>query len=258
MTISQDIDSQDVEMSMVEHLKELRRVIIISLVATFVAAIGCLVFSDPILEILLDPITVTGNQIVYISVTEALMTKIQIAFFLGFLVALPVVLWQFWGFIIPALRKMERVYFTLFITLSYILFIVGILFGFFGVYYFGIKFLLQFGGSELLPMISIGRYISFTIVFLLPFGLVFELPLAAFFLAKLGLISYKFAISKRKYALLISVVISAAIVPTPDLLTPLMMATPMYLLYELSAQIIRFVEWRARKKKEKEEAEETA
>ncbi len=243
-------------MSMLEHLEELRKVLIISLVATLIAAVACMVFADHILKILLEPITSTGNEIVYIGVTEALMTKITLSFFLGFLTALPVTLWQFWGFIIPALRKMERIYFTFFIFLSYTLFIAGILFGFFAVYHLGIKFLLQFGGPELLPMISIGKYISFTVTFLLPFGLVFELPLAAFFLAKLGVINYKFMVSKRKYALFVSVVISAAIVPTPDMITPLLMASPMYLLYELSAQIVRFVEWRARKKKEKEEREE--
>ncbi|MBM7855343.1 sec-independent protein translocase protein TatC [Desulfohalotomaculum tongense] len=248
--------SQDTEMTMVEHLAELRRVLIISLASTFVMAIACMVFADRVLEILLEPVSKTGNQMVYINVTEALMTKISLSFFLGFLAALPIILWQFWGFIIPALRKMERVYFTLFITISYLLFIAGILFGFFGVYHLGIKFLMEFGGPELLPMITIGNYISFTIKFLLPFGLVFELPLAALFLAQLGLISYKFMTQKRKYAVLIAVVISAAIIPTPDMITPLLMASPMIILYEISAQIVRFIEWRKRKKaKQQEESE---
>lgn len=243
-------------MSVVEHLSELRRVIIISLLATVVMTFVCLAFANPILEILLRPITNTGNEIVYIHVIEPLMTKIGIAFFLGFLTALPVTLWQFWGFMIPALRKMERIYFTTFIVISYVLFIAGILFGFFAVYGLGIKFLLQFGGPHLIPMISIGKYVSFTLTFLLPFGLVFELPLAAFFLAQLGFISYQFMKKNRKYALFISVVISAAIVPTPDMITPLLMASPMYLLYEFSVQLVRLVEWnRRRKAKKAEEAE---
>ncbi|MBO8137096.1 MAG: twin-arginine translocase subunit TatC [Desulfotomaculum sp.] len=248
--------SQDTEMTLVEHLAELRKVLIISLVSTFVMAIACMVFADRILEILLQPVTKTGNQMVYIGVTEALMTKITLSFFLGFLTALPIILWQFWTFIIPALRKIERVYFTLFIAISYILFIAGILFGFFGVYHLGINFLLEFGGPELLPMLTIGKYVSFTITFLLPFGLVFELPLAAFFLSQLGLISYKFMTKNRKYAIFVSVVISAAIVPTPDMITPLLMASPMYILYEVSAQIVRFVEWRKRRKARKEDNEE--
>ncbi|WP_031517946.1 twin-arginine translocase subunit TatC [Desulfofalx alkaliphila] len=243
-------------MTVVEHLEELRRVIIISFVATFIMAVVCLVFADRVLEILLDPVTRTGNQMVYIGLTEALITKILISIFLGFLAALPVILWQFWGFIIPALHKIERIYFTIFIALSYILFIAGIGFGFFGVYGLGVKFLLGFGGEELLPMITIGKYVSFTLMFLMPFGLVFELPLAAFFLSKLGFLTYKFMIKSRKYAILISVIISAAIVPTPDMLTPLLMATPMYLLYEFSAQIVRFVEWQRRRKAKKEAEKE--
>lgn len=246
----------ETEMTVVEHLAELRRVIIISLAATFVMAIICLAFADPILKVLLEPLTRTGNEIVYIHLTEALMTKIGVAFFLGFLTALPVTLWQFWGFMVPALRKMERVYFTVFIIISYLLFVAGILFGFFAVYDIGIKFLLKFGGEQLLPMISIGKYISFTLTFLLPFGLVFELPLAAFFLAQLGFLSYKFMAKNRKYALFIAVVISAGIVPTPDMITPLLMATPMYLLYEFSAQLVRFVEWRRKRKKKKEAEKE--
>lgn len=240
-------------MSVVDHLEELRRGIIISLAATFVMAIACLAFADRILLIILEPVTRTGNEMVYIHVTEALMTKIGISFFLGFLAALPIILWQFWSFMVPALRKMERVYFTLFIVVSYVMFIAGILFGFFAVYGLGIKFLLEFGGPELMPMISIGKYVSFTLTFLMPFGLVFELPLAAFFLAQLGFLSYKFMVKSRKYALLISVVISAAIVPTPDMITPLLMASPMYFLYEFSAQLVRIIEWRKRRKAKKAE-----
>ncbi|MEG6616603.1 twin-arginine translocase subunit TatC [Peptococcaceae bacterium 1198_IL3148] len=247
--------SKDTEMSMVEHLEELRRAIIISLVATLVMTVVCLAFADRVLDILLSPVTSTGNEMVYIHVTEALMTKIGISFFLGFLTALPITLWQFWSFMIPALRKTERVYFTLFIVISFVMFIAGILFGFFAVYGLAIRFLLGYGGEELLPMISIGKYVSFTLTFLLPFGLVFELPLAAFFLGQLGILSYRLMIKFRKYALLISVVISAAIVPTPDMITPLLMASPMYLLYEFSAQIIRFIEWRKRKKAKKAEEE---
>lgn len=249
--ISKELMSKEMKMSMIEHLGELRRVLIISLISTFAMAVICMVFVDRVLKILLAPVAITGNQMVFISVIEALMTKILISVFLGFLVALPVILWQFWGFVVPALRKLERVYFTLFIAASYVLFIAGILFGFFGVYDLGIKFLLQFGGPELVPMITIGKYISFTISFLLPFGMVFQLPVATIFLSKLGIIDYRFMAKNRKYALLISVVIAAAIIPTPDMLTPMLLAAPMILLYELSAQIIRVMEWYGRRQEQK-------
>jgi len=246
-------------MTMMEHLEELRRVLLISIIATVIMAIACWVVNDRILKILLEPVLSTGNKVIYIGVIEALMTKIKVSFFLGFLTALPVILWQFWRFVIPALRKMERIYFTIFVIVSYVFFIGGVLFGYFAVFRLGVKFLLQFGGTELIPMLTIGKYISFTIMFLLPFGIIFELPLATYFLAKLDLLSYKFMAKNRKMAAFLSVVLGAVLVPSPDVLTPLMMAAPMFILYEFSASIVRFVEWgkrrRARKQKEQEMAE---
>ncbi len=247
------------EMTVLEHLEELRRVLLISIISTFIMAIACWVVSDRILQILLEPVLSTGNKVIYIGVAEALMTKIKVSFFLGFLTALPVILWQFWRFIIPALRKMERIYLTIFVIVSYFFFIGGVLFGFYAVFHLGVKLLLRFGGTELIPMLTIGKYISFTIMFLLPFGIIFELPLAVYFLAKLDLLSYEFLAKKRKMAVFLSVVTGAVLIPSPDMLTPLMMAAPMYILYEFSAGIVRFVEWgkrrKARKQREREMAE---
>lgn len=234
---------------MIQHLEELRRVIIVSIIASFIMAVVCWVFSDAALGILLEPVTGAGHKIVYIGVTEALMTKIKMACFLGFLAALPVTLWQFWGFIIPALRKIERIYFTCFILLSFMLFVGGVVFGFLVVFRLCVAFLLKYGGSELIPMLSIGKYISFTLNFLLPFGLVFEMPLAAFFLSRLGLITYRMMARGRKAAIVAAVVIASALVASPDIFTVLLFAAPIYLLYEISATIVRLVEWvKARKK----------
>ncbi|WP_347491635.1 twin-arginine translocase subunit TatC [Desulfoscipio sp. XC116] len=226
-----------------QHLEELRRVIIVSIISTFAMAVVCWFLSDPVLRILLEPVTGTGNKIIYIGVTEAIMTKIKLAFFLGFLASLPVTLWQFWGFIIPALRKLERIYFTFFILVSFLLFIGGVAFGFLVVFRMCVTFLLRYGGAELVPMLTIGKYVSFTLNFLLPFGLVFELPLAGYFLARLGIINYRMMVKGRKIAIVAAVVIAAALVASPDIFTVLLFAAPMYLLYEISATIVRLVEW---------------
>ncbi|CCO08975.1 twin-arginine translocase subunit TatC [Desulforamulus hydrothermalis] len=247
---------EDQDQTMMEHLEELRRVLIISLAATFIMACVCWFFSDRILEIILQPVLATGNKMHYIGIMEALMTKIKLSFFMGFLLALPIILWQFWAFIMPALRKMERVYFTIFVVVSYLFFIGGILFAFYSVFNIGVKFLLHFGGEELLPMLTIGNYISFAMMFILPFGVIFELPLAVFLLAQLDIINYRWMVKKRKMAILISVVAGAVLVPSPDIITPLMMATPMYLLFELSASIVKLVEWLKRRKSKKQAAEE--
>lgn len=230
-------------------MEELRRLIIISTISTFIMATVCWFFSDVVLEILLDPVTGTGNKMVYIGLTEAIMTKIKLAFFLGFLASLPVTLWQFWGFIIPALRKMERVYFSFFVLISFLFFIGGIAFGFLCVFKLCVTFLLRHGGTELVPMLTIGKYVSFTLNFLLPFGLIFEMPLASFFLAKLGIISYRTMVKGRKFAILASVIVASAVVASPDIFTVLLFAAPMYILYEVSATIVRIVEWTVDRKK---------
>lgn len=230
------------EMTVLEHLEELRRVLIVSIVATVVLAGVAYYYCDRILAVLLDPVTSLGHKIVFTGVTEAFFTKIKLSLLLGFCAALPVILWQIWSFIMPALKKNEKPYFTAFVFISFISFVGGVLFGFFGVYRLGVTFLLRFAGPELVPMLTIGKYISFTVWFLLPFGLIFELPLASYFLAKLGIVSYHFLAKNRKYAFLMVILLAAALTPTPDVFTCLLMAGPMYFLFELSIWIVRLVE----------------
>ncbi|HAU30845.1 MAG: Sec-independent protein translocase protein TatC [Desulfotomaculum sp. 46_296] len=241
------------EMPVMEHLEELRRVIIVSLVATTVLAVAAYFFSDRVLAFLLDPVTKLGHRVIFTGVTEAFFVKIKVSFFAGFLAALPVILWQIWSFIMPALRKKEKFYFTLTVLISFICFLGGVVFGFFGVYRYGIMFLLRFAGPELFPMLTIDKYISFTITFLLPFGVIFEMPLITFFLAKLELISYKFLASHRRYAFLAIVVVASVITPTPDMITCLLVSGPLYLLYELSIWIVRLVERGITRRKQAEE-----
>ena len=162
------------EMPIMQHMEELRRVLIVSAVATLILAVAAYFFSDWILAALMEPLTNIGQKVFFTGVTEAIFVKLKISFFAGFLAALPIILWQIWSFVIPALKKNERVAFTLFVMISFLCFIGGVAFGFFGVYRYGVTFLLQFAGPTLFPMLTIDKYISFTISFLLPFGIVFE------------------------------------------------------------------------------------
>ncbi len=246
------------EMSIIEHLEELRKVLIVSVVSTTVFAVVAYFFSDQILAVLLEPLEATGNKIYFTGITEALFVKIKLSFFTGFIVALPVILWQIWSFIIPALKKNERILFTLFVVISFICFVSGVVFAFFGVYRMGVMFLLRFAGPELTPMLTIDKYITFTMTFLLPFGIVFEFPLVSFFLAKLELITYRFLAKSRRYAILAIVTLAAILTPTPDVITCLIVSGPMYLIYELSIWIVRIVERRIARKKKKQELEEMA
>ena len=247
------VSNKTEEMSILEHLEELRRVLIISVIGTIIFAIAAYFFCDQILAVLLEPVTKMGQKIFFTGVTEAIFVKIKLSVFMGFLAALPIILWQIWSFIIPALKKNERVYFTLFVLISFICFVGGVVFGFLGVYRLGVTFLLQFAGPQLSPMLTIDKYISFTIGFLLPFGIVFELPLISFFLAKFELITYAFFAKKRRYAILVIVTLAAIITPTPDIITCLIVSGPLYLIYELSLWIVRIVERRIQRRKEREE-----
>ncbi len=244
------------EMPVMEHLEELRRVLIVSIIATIVLAIASFFFIDQILATLMEPLTRIEQQVNFLGVTEPIYVKLKLSFFTGFLAALPIILWQIWSFIVPALKKNERIAFTLFVLISFFCFIGGVAFAFFGVFRYGVNFLLQFAGPTLMPMLTIDKYISFTISFLLPFGFVFELPLISYFLARLELVSYAFFAKNRRYAILASVVIAAVITPTPDIFTCLIVSGPMYLLFEFSVFVVRITERRvARRKKRKQMAE---
>jgi len=246
------------EMSIIEHLEDLRRVLIISIIGTTVFAVAAYFFSDQILAILMEPLKKLDQKVFFTGVTEAIFVKIKLSFFTGFLAALPVILWQLWSFIIPALKKNERVYFTLFVLVSFLCFVGGVAFGFFGVYRYGVTFLLQFAGPNLAPMLTIDKYISFTISFLLPFGIVFEFPLISYFLAKLELVTYAFFARNRRYAILAVVVLAAVITPTPDIITCLIVSGPMYLLFEISVTVVRIVERRIARRKQREQMAEMA
>jgi sec-independent protein translocase protein TatC len=241
------------EMSILEHLEELRRVLIVSVAGTFLFAIVAYFFCDRILAVIMEPLTKLGYKVFFTGVTEAILVKIKLSIFAGFLAALPVILWQIWSFIIPALKKNERVYFTLFVLVSFLCFVGGVTFGFLGVYRLGVTFLLQFAGPQLFPMLTIDKYISFTIGFLLPFGIVFEFPLVCYFLARLELVSYAFLAKNRRYAILIIVALAAIITPTVDIITCMIVSGPLYLLYEVGLGIVRIVERRIQRKKKREE-----
>lgn len=240
-------------MSILEHLEELRRVLIVSVAGTFLFAIVAYFFCDRILAVIMEPLTKLGYKVFFTGVTEAILVKIKLSIFAGFLAALPVILWQIWSFIIPALKKNERVYFTLFVLVSFLCFVGGVTFGFLGVYRLGVTFLLQFAGPQLFPMLTIDKYISFTIGFLLPFGIVFEFPLVCYFLARLELVSYAFLAKNRRYAILIIVALAAIITPTVDIITCMIVSGPLYLLYEVGLGIVRIVERRIQRKKKREE-----
>lgn len=228
-------------MSILEHLEELRRALIISLVSLVPASFIGWYFRERLMAVLMEPVKALDQKLVYLGPTEAFMVEVKIAIIAGFVLASPVIFWQVWGFILPALKTHEKRYLMLVVPLSIILFAAGVTFGYSTVFRYGMKFFLGFATEGLTPMLSLSRYVSFTFWFLLPFGLMFELPLLMFFMAKLGIVNHRFLAKNRKFAFLIIFVIAAVATPTTDMISMAAMAIPMYILYEISIWIVRIV-----------------
>ena len=228
--------TNDGSMSIIAHLTELRKRLIRSLIAIGIGSCIAYYFIEDIMHLLTGP----AGKLYYMQPAEAFFTYIKVAIFVGFLIALPIVLYQIWRFVLPALIGMERYLLSVIVPVSLILFLAGIAFSFFLVLPAAVKFLVGFSTQELQPMFSIKQYFDFVIAFLLPFGFIFELPLAIVLLAKVGIVSSKFLAKQQRIVIFLTFVIGAVISPTPDIFSQCMIAIPMILLYEISYVIVRF------------------
>ena len=228
--------TNDGSMSIIAHLTELRKRLIRSLIAIGIGSCIAYYFIEDIMHLLTGP----AGKLYYMQPAEAFFTYIKVAIFVGFLIALPVVLYQIWRFVLPALIGMERYLLSVIVPVSLILFLAGIAFSFFLVLPAAVKFLVGFSTQELQPMFSIKQYFDFVIAFLLPFGFIFELPLAIILLAKVGIVSSKFLAKQQRIVIFLTFVIGAVISPTPDIFSQCMIAIPMILLYEIGYIIVRF------------------
>lgn len=230
------MESDNLEMSIVEHLEELRNRLIKSIIAVVIAAFGAYFFSEELMEILTRPV----GELVFLRPTEAFFTYIKISIFAGIIVALPFLLYQFWSFVLPALHDNEKKYINLLLPISLFMFALGIAFGFAVVLPLGMRFLLNFGSPELSAMISISHYVSFLLTLLLPFGLIFQLPLVLNLMVKLGIVKIDTLTMFRKYIIVLIFIISAILTP-PDIITQMFMAGPLILLYEGSILIAKII-----------------
>ena len=225
------------EMSLVDHLQELRKRLIVSIVAVVLTSTGCYFYAVELVHL----ITAPAGKLYYMNPAEAFFAYLKVSFFAGFLLALPVVFYQIWAFVVPALTRQERKASVFLVPASLVLFFVGLAFSYILVLPAGIKFFMGFATEELQPLFSLGQYLSFVISFLLPFGFIFEIPLVILVMAKLGLVSSKFLRAKRKIVLVLSFVIGAVISPTPDVFSQTMVAVPLLVLYEASILVVHYI-----------------
>lgn len=232
---------QDKPMTIIQHLDELRKVLIRSIIFVIAASVFCYAYREQLVAVLSRPVNNLHIKLVFLSPTEALFTQLKVILIAGVILALPFILWQIWSYILPALHVHEKRTLIFLVILSLLLFIIGTGFAYLTVFPIGVRLLLTMGWTGVEPMISIGNYVSFTISFLLPFGIVFEMPLVILFLARLGIVTPAFLVKKRKFAILIIFVVAAVLTPGPDMVSQALMAGPMLVLYEISILLAKLV-----------------
>jgi len=232
-------------MSFIEHLEELRSRIIKCIITVFVFSCISSLFIKQILGYAVKPI----GKVVFISPQEAFFSYFILAFFIGLFLSSPIIIFQIWRFISAGLLKKERKYLLIYIPISFLLFVGGVAFAFFVIFPTCIRFLLSFGTDFLHPMITVSRYLSFMGMFLLGFGIVFQLPIVILFITQIGWVSTTVLRRNRKYAILLIVIISAVMTPSPDAFSQILMALPLVLLLEISIWLAVLVEWKRGKRK---------
>ncbi len=231
-----DKGNRDAEMSIYEHLEELRRRLIWAAVALFTAVVVSFSFADDALEILTRPV---GN-LVMMRPSEGFFVHVRLSLWMGLILSSPMILYQLVAFVTPGLTRLERRILYVFLPAGLLFFAAGAAFGFFVIVPFVYRFFLGFTSESLRPFISVDSYVSFVTGLVIPFGMIFELPLVVVVLTFLGIITPRFLIRNRKYALLIVVVIAAFLTP-PDVISQIMMAVPLMGLFELSILLSRIV-----------------
>lgn len=218
-------------LTVLEHLEELRQRLIYSVIGVAVATMVSFIFTQPLLRLLQEP---AGNTpFITYEVTEQFSTYFKVAFYSGFALALPVVLYQVIRFLLPGLTQNERRYIRYLLPGSVLCFALGVVFGYYIALPPALRFLIQFLPSDIATaQIRLANYISFVTTMLFAIGAVFETPIVIFFLAKLRIVNHNMLKKNRKYAVLGVFVVAAVVTPTPDPVTQTLVAVPLLALYE--------------------------
>ncbi|MDF1878536.1 twin-arginine translocase subunit TatC [Sulfurimonas sp. SAG-AH-194-C20] len=234
------------------HLVELRKRLAISAGSLIVMFFVMFYFHEPILNWMVEPLNIAlievGKKSVHAAdgmittsqVGGAFFVALKVAFFAAIMGALPIILSQIWMFIAPGLYANEKKMIIPFVVGGTVMFASGVLFAYYVVTPFGFDFLITFGSFKFTPLINIEDYVGFFTKIMFGFGLAFQLPVFAYFLALLGLINDKQMIAFFKYAIVIIFIVAALLTP-PDVLTQLLMAGPLIILYGVSILIVRMV-----------------
>ena len=228
----------DVKLPLTAHLEELRSRLIRSLIAVGVAFFACYQFVEPVMGWLVAPVkNLESNkvQIIGTGLAEAFFTKLKVAFVAGIFLASPVIFYQIWKFVAPGLYASEKRYVKPFVFFGTFFFVSGAYFCYRFVFptAFGF-FISEYASVSIEPFLKISEYLSFATRMLLAFGVVFELPVFTFFLARAGIVTHKMMIAAWRYSVVGIFIVAAVLTPGPDVASQLLMATPLLILYVAS------------------------
>ena len=241
--IKDPLHSGDRNMSLIEHLGELRMRLTRSAYAIIAGMVASWGFSERIFNLLRAPIApylATGG-LVFTAPMDKFMAHVKIAFVMGLLLSAPFWLFQLWSFIAPALYRKEKKVAAGFVFFGTLQFVMGLAFSYFVVLPMAFKFLMNFGGDIDKPMITIDNYLGFLTHTSIVFALCFQMPVVISFLVMIGVVSQRFLKEKRRYAIMVIAVISAIAAP-PDALSMFLLLIPMWVLYEVSIIVVGYFE----------------
>src|SRR5215210_1241919 len=229
----------EARMTIIEHLEEFRSRLFKIAIAFVIASVVTWIFKARIFDALLEPAGL--KELNFMGPAQGLITDVKLALFSAFLLTIPVILYQMWMFVAPAVGDVGRLFTYILVILASSLFLAGVAFGYFAILPVGLQFLLNYASDRYDELLTADTYLPFVTRLLLASGIVFELPAATYVGAKLGLITAPTLRRFRKHALIVNAVLAAALTPSPDPFSMILMAVPMILMYELSILIARFV-----------------
>ena len=237
---------EEYKMSFTEHLEELRNRLIKILIAVAIGFVICYFFSKQLFYFLSMPLLEVlpkQNSLIFTALPEAFFTYLKISLFAGIFLSSPYIFYQIWKFISPGLYPEEKKYVIPFVIVSTLFFVTGACFGYFIVFPFGFKFFIGFQNEYIKALPSLKQYLGFAIKLLFAFGVIFEMPVIMYFLAKIRVINSQILTKNRRYTIVL-IFIAAAVLTPPDVFTQMLMALPLIILYELSIFIVKYVEKR--------------
>lgn len=238
----EELDEEEAPMTFLEHLEELRRRFVRIFIACGIGFLACYSFAKPLFSLLMAPLVAVlppDSTLIFTSLPEGFVTYLKVAAVAGVFAVSPYIFAQIWGFIAPGLYEHERKWMIPLAFLSAFFFVGGALFGYYVVFPFGCEFFMGFADEFIKPMPTLREYLGFSLKLLFAFGIIFELPLFIFFLARLGVVTAEGLRSKRKYAILVCFICSAILTP-PDVMTQTLMAGPLIILYEIGIWVAYF------------------